>query len=159
MSLNPPDDSSARSISVPVDLDDDGFLRRECPHCEREFKWLYSPDDSEPVPVSGYSCPYCAGQADTDSWFTKAQVEYLAAVGLQEFAGSSIERLERSVQRLNRRGGLISARLESDIKPPVKPAEPNDMRRVDFTCHPKEPVKVADDWTDGVHCLVCGVAE
>lgn len=33
MSLTPPDGpSSERSISVPVELDDDGFLRRECSH-------------------------------------------------------------------------------------------------------------------------------
>lgn len=27
-------------ISVSIPLDDDGFLRRECPTCEQEFKWF-----------------------------------------------------------------------------------------------------------------------
>jgi hypothetical protein len=30
------------------------------------------------------------------------------------------------------------------------------MRRVDFLCHPAEPVKVLDDWGRPVHCLICG---
>jgi hypothetical protein len=30
------------------------------------------------------------------------------------------------------------------------------MRRVDFRCHPEEPVKVLDDWNRSVHCPICG---
>ena len=31
-----------------------------------------------------------------------------------------------------------------------------DMARVDFECHPTEPVKVLDDWDKPVSCLICG---
>lgn len=31
-------------LSMSLPLDGDGFLRRECPTCEREFKWVPSPD-------------------------------------------------------------------------------------------------------------------
>ncbi len=34
------DDEVMLEISMP--LDSDGFLRRECPTCEREFKWLHT---------------------------------------------------------------------------------------------------------------------
>jgi len=37
------DDEVTMSLTLP--LDDDGFLRRECPSCERQFKWL--PDSSD----------------------------------------------------------------------------------------------------------------
>jgi hypothetical protein len=30
------------------------------------------------------------------------------------------------------------------------------MTRVDFECHPTEPVKVLDDWDNPVHCRICG---
>jgi hypothetical protein len=51
----------------------------------------------------------------------------------------------------------IDVRLDRD-KPEPAPEldEPDDMRRVDFTCHPLEPVKVLDDWESPVHCLICG---
>ena len=30
------------SIEMSLPLDSDGFLRRQCPACEREFKWLHA---------------------------------------------------------------------------------------------------------------------
>ena len=30
-------------MEVSFPLDSDGFIRRECPHCEREFKWHHGP--------------------------------------------------------------------------------------------------------------------
>src|SRR4051812_31624365 len=68
-----------RSTSVPVPLDSEGFLRRECPTCEREFKWLPS-DDSEPVEPGGYYCPYCGIQAPVEHWLTKPQAEFAREV-------------------------------------------------------------------------------
>ena len=65
------DDEVTLGMSVP--LDSDGFLRRECPTCEREFKALPSGDEdaeAEEVPDGGYFCPYCAIQAPDGSWFT-----------------------------------------------------------------------------------------
>src|SRR6266511_2386951 len=87
-------------LSMSLPLDSDGFLRRECPTCERE-----------------------------------------------------IDRLNRSS------GGLIGieAHLERDEPEPAPELdETDDMRRIDFTCHPAEPVKVLDDWDGPVHCLICG---
>ena len=34
--------------------------------------------------------------------------------------------------------------------------EVDDMTRVDFSCHPTEPIKVLDDWDKSVFCLICG---
>jgi hypothetical protein len=34
--------------------------------------------------------------------------------------------------------------------------EADDMTRVDFACHPSEPLKVLDDWRKAVRCLICG---
>jgi len=39
-------------------------------------------------------------------------------------------------------------------RPPL--TEPDDMRRIDFACHPAEPVKVLESWSEPPHCLVCG---
>jgi hypothetical protein len=58
-------------LSMSLPLDGDGFLRRECATCEREFKWLPSPDQLEEgngesraaatdaQPPDAYYCPYC----------------------------------------------------------------------------------------------------
>ena len=36
--------------------------------------------------------------------------------------------------------------------------EPDDLTMVGSPCHGFEPVKVADDWTEPLYCLVCGQA-
>src|SRR5438128_825210 len=65
------------SISLQLPLDKDGFLRRECPHCGRQFKqWQDTRNDTEESPEAFY-CPYCYTQADADSWFTAQQIEHI----------------------------------------------------------------------------------
>ena len=35
------------TLGMTIPLDSDGFLRRECPTCEREFKWRPSEAEAE----------------------------------------------------------------------------------------------------------------
>jgi hypothetical protein len=158
-------------LSMSLPLDSDGFLRRECPTCEREFKWLPSPDpesdEGDAVGTTeateapdGYYCPYCAVTAPPDAWLTNAQVAAAEELVQRELVDPELHTLKREIDRLNRRsGGLIDidVRLERDEPEPAPELdEPDDMRRVDFSCHPPEPVKVLDDWESPVHCLICG---
>jgi hypothetical protein len=141
--------------TVQLSVDDDGFLRRECPLCEREFKWLHG-DHGEPMPEAGYHCPYCSGRA-RDGWWTRPQLAHITAVAAQkgeDMLHDAMKPLERSSSKSVKFTVTRSPRAPI---PPV-PDEPNDMRRVDFACHPAEPVKVLDAWTDQVHCLICGNA-
>jgi len=136
-----------------LSLDDDGFLRRKCAHCEREFKWLHG-DEGEPMPDGGYHCPYCDGRSE-DEWWTDAQWAHIQAVvvgHVEEALHDSMKPLERSSSEFVK---VSVSRAPADAVPPV-PDEPNDMRRVDFECHPAEPVKVLEDWAGPVHCLLCG---
>jgi hypothetical protein len=139
------DDEVTLSMAIPVDSD--GFLRRECPTCEREFKWLPSSADEEEEEeeasgTAGYFCPYCVVQAPTDAWFTKAQLEL----------AEHIVQVEVVDPMLRKFAGGISGHAEE----PEPLTEDDDMRRIDFACHPSEPLKILDDWRQPVHCLVCG---
>lgn len=152
-----------RQFVLSVPMDNDGFLRRECPKCEREFKWLPTQEgqESTPVPEGGYFCPYCGKQADAGAWHTKAQVEQMKAIAYDELVAPELEGFKRSVEEMDFGGGPLNVRAEVSIEGPGRPAEleePDDMRRVDFPCHPSEPVKVSDGWQGDVHCLVCGTA-
>jgi hypothetical protein len=146
------------SISMP--LDSDGFLRRECPHCRREFKWLHSESETDTeMERDGYHCPYCNGQS-VDGWWTVSQrtVSQLAAIEDEtaHFTENQIHEMFKRMERHSNEFVKIQAGSAPTRRnrPPL--TEPDDMRRVDFPCHPAEPVKVRDDWTDPVHCLVCG---
>lgn len=146
-------------LSIEFPLDMDGFLRRACPLCDREFKWRPSEetDDSEGS-VSEYHCPYCGRTAAADEWNTAAQVEHIQNAVFAEVVGSSLDGLNQALKGLERTsGGLMTARLEVP-EPAHAPLvfEPRDMRQIDFSCHPAEPLKVAEEWVGPIHCLVCG---
>jgi hypothetical protein len=106
----------------------------------------------------GYFCPYCAIQAPPKTWMTKAQVALIQNALGREVIEPAHDGLRRSIANLNRRsGGLIKAELRTDAHEEMDPlTEPDDIRRVDFDCHPHEPVKVLEDWDRPVHCLLCG---
>lgn len=157
---------------VPVPVDGDGFLRRECPTCEREFKWLPTKNEDEATAAAGdedrsepdpqYFCPYCGVPASVNAWHTKAQVAVAMEMVEREVVEPQLEELERTLRDLNRTSrGLIhlEANLERESRPPAPDlSEIDDMRRIDFVCHPSEPLKVLDSWDEPVRCLVCGTA-
>jgi uncharacterized Zn-finger protein len=87
-------------INISFPLDDDGFFRRECPFCNREFKILIAeeerrdlvqrlvdsfmiesemPDEAcEEVKSEDEAiCPYCGQRANKSSLWTREQSEYV----------------------------------------------------------------------------------
>lgn len=153
---------SEKSIPISLPLDKDGFLRRECPNCRRQFKWWHTPADDQGKedvqPPEAYFCPYCHEQAGPDSWWTKEQCEYATAIAMAEALQPELRRFKRSVESSNRPGSLVSLSVSLPATPRPEPlTEPDDMVRVDLPCHLEEPLKVAEDWTGEVACLVCGI--
>lgn len=147
------DDTVRTSISVP--LDSDGFLRRECPTCEREFKWLPSEDEKSATPdPSGYYCPYCAVQV-SDGWLTKPQAEAAQATVMRDVVDPMLDDFANNLGRSSSGMFKVNANRERSPAPPEL-SEPDDMRRIDLPCHPSEPLKVLEDWTGPLHCLICG---
>lgn len=154
------DEEITLGMSLPLDSGD--FLRRECPTCEREFKWLPSIDENEatePIVDGGYFCPYCGVQAPTNAWLTHAQVSLAQNMVATDILGPMFKSFADDIEGMGRRsGGIISARVDYEEPEKLDPlTEPDDMKRVDFACHPLEPLKVLDDWSKAVHCLICGV--
>ena len=146
-------------IEIALPLDNDGFLRRECPSCERQFKWFHGHTADRPdhcLDPLLYTCPYCGEAAGHDSWWTKEQLEFAQDAA----AGPAIDAMADELARAFRRTPGI--RFEPSRKhwpdPPMPLLEPDDMTMVASPCHGFEPVKVVDDWTDPLYCLVCGQA-
>ena len=150
-------------ISVPLPLDVDGFLRRECPTCERELKWRPTPEGEEPIPMpdGGYFCPYCGVQASPDAWLTEAQAAQVQQILQACVVDPMLEKFGDDLQRIARGSrGMFSVSTRHERTEEPRPlSEDDDMRRVDFACHPSEPVKVLKDWSGPVRCLICGEAE
>lgn len=146
------------SLSFP--LDTHGFLRRACPACGREFKWLAGETKAEAPSPEHYFCPYCGISAAPSEWFTLAQQAYIETAMFDEVLGPSLHDMEESIQQANRSSGgfiEISASAEYPEKQQAPPVfEPVDMKQAIFPCHLEEPVKVDEAWRRPVHCLSCG---
>jgi hypothetical protein len=149
-------------VPVTLPLDSDGFLRRECPHCIAQFKWHHGPANEEaekhPDPPT-YYCPLCGQPASPDSWWTQEQLDYAqesAAPAIAQFVDESVDELFRGMKRSS-----IRVERSGHLDVPDAPAplvEPDGMCIVMSPCHSYEPIKVPDEHTGPLHCLVCGTA-
>jgi hypothetical protein len=144
-------------ISISLPLDSDGFIRRECPNCERQFKWHDGPANADAEAAeapSVYYCPLCGRSAGHNEWWTKEQLVFIEE--------SAMPAAIRSVQDELSAGFRNSKHMK--FKPgndspsaPTPLVEPNDMQMVASPCHSYEPVKVPQN-EDRLHCLICGSA-
>lgn len=145
------------SVSVEVPLDSDGFLRRECPSCERQFKWFAHDDGSEDVEhVDQYFCPLCGVGADTESWWTPQQLEYAQGAAGPEIDRAVQEAMKDAFKGLKGMSYKEDRNFTLGIESTDPPPEPDDMVIVEPPCHPNEPIKVPEEVTSSVHCLICG---
>lgn len=148
---------STRNIPVTLPVDKDGFLRRECPNCRRQFKWLPTENETTEQPQSQYYCPYFAKPADINAWWTKEQRQYMKHLAAAKVIEPELQKFAKDLKRLNRPGSLL--RFEAKYKTSSKPLplhEPDDMRKVEPPCHPKELLKIHEHWKKPVVCLICG---
>jgi hypothetical protein len=147
---------SEEEFSMEIPVDSEHFMRRECPTCEREFKWRHieEVEDSEEAGGEIRYCPYCAVPAELAEFFTKAQWELVQAMVM----GSVSEQFGESLSGLEQSSGSVQISVTHDPAPEPEPLpdEPDDMRRVDPSCHPDAPIKVLEEWSGPVHCLICG---
>ena len=147
-------------ISLP--LDSDGFLRRECPHCEREFKWHDGPASEEAEqhpPLDTFYCPLCGDPAGPDSWWTKIQLR-LIENATERLMGQELGDMFDALERSTRRNRFVTFKVDKTRvpDPPDPLVEPQDMIIVTSPCHSWEPMKIPEEHMGAIHCLVCGAA-
>jgi len=149
------DDEIRVPISLP--LDSDGFLRRECPNCEEEFKWFsHAEGDQDAEEVAQYFCPVCGAAAGLDSWWTPAQLEYgfgSASEAIDQVMSDAIADAFKGIKGIKFQP---NSSFSLDIETPDPLTEPDDMVIVEPPCHPHEPLKIPEVVTERVFCLICG---
>ena len=169
-----------RSRQVSFPLDDEGFFRRECSLCCREFKvclrenelgqlaqcridnFLVEQGIEEALAEDGDEdekdqyCPYCGQSAPPDHWWTQEQLAYVHVIASNVMADLLNKHLIRPLKRNRGRSSFIRfegkemKKNEEWISPEV-----SDMTMVDLPCC-KRQIKVLDDWGSAVHCFFCG---
>lgn len=146
-------------IPVELPLDPEGFLRRECPTCEAQFKWYATDEaDSDAETVEQYYCPLCGVPSGRETWWTPKQLEYargVAGPAVDQYISDTVDEMFKGIKGMthtqNRDFTLDTATAE-----PL--TEPDDMIIAEPPCHPNEPVKIPEGNATGFFCLICGSA-
>lgn len=142
--------------TVSLTGDEDGFLSRQCPSCQRVFKRpvhrIQAADSSAPY------CPYCA-VANDDDWETAAQQTYYQAAmdrAAMKYVHEQFNKSMGSIQSESLRFTPGTPDLPPDPgSPPPDPSQ--GFVRVDVPCHEDDPFKVAEATSGDVVCTVCGI--
>lgn len=144
-------------MEIPISLPlDDGFLRRKCPSCERQFKWHHGLTDNAPEDAlnpAEYTCPYCGSTAPPDEWHTTEQAEYIREVArgpALQAARDTLANVFRGSKHITYKPGRLEHHHPIDLD------EPADMVIVEPPCHPYERVKVYEPCDHPLYCLLCG---
>jgi hypothetical protein len=168
-------------ISVALPLDKDGFLRRECPYCSKQFKAKYKSEDiqgllaeqfknfmvskeEKPKPedevktTPNLFCPYCAQEAPPTHWWTHEQLDYIRTFAKNIMTRQINEQLIRPLSRMPRGSGPITMTFKGqeikEEKPWISP-EPDDMKIVELPCCQSQ-IKIEDSAHSKHYCLYCG---
>jgi len=152
----PMDDTGMGDVArfrLTYSLDRDGFFRRACPSCGREFKTRMDQGDlrtllqpmferagleigargTTPEEENGrehLNCPYCGQSAEPGEMMTHTFLTYVERCAMREVVLPSLDRLLSGVSDEFRRssrgrvGGLIGMRLNFQYERPVSPVRP-----------------------------------
>jgi len=172
-------------FSVAISTDRDGFMRRACSSCGRDFKteinaadfqWLLSSycqrhgleigeSREERTGTQFLWCPYCSHRDESQHMMTEEITDYLKRIVYREHVFPMVNQLfsglEDAFGGSRRSGGFISLSVEFKHSRPIAPArpihgpEPADFKIVTFLCCNKK-IKVSNDWIDVPLCSFCG---
>jgi len=127
-------------VQIPIPLDDDGYLDRECPHeeCESEFKILAG-DWTDKVRDEEVFCPICGHTAESDQWLTQEQDEHVRQVAMREVQkamGGVMRDWSRDFNRQLPQGGFISMSMKykPSALPMVIPLDAAELMLQRYTC-------------------------
>ena len=165
--------SSPQRLEVVLPRDASGFVRRQCPSCQRIFKTRPSRFDSralhrrlvalfpfenphegyEPVPT--WTCFYCGHQADADEWLVRDHVAYLESLARSLANHVRYEQLSHVSRTLAQNPRPTFVAVAPDALPEGMPEEPEDLRPLHLVCCGDE-VKSLWDWDGPFYCPRCG---
>lgn len=103
------------TFSIPIDVDENGYLGRECPECEKYFKITPGTGITEGTPPC--HCPYCGHVGGQDDFFTKAQIEYAQSIVMRQLSDAFVKDLKALEFDYKPRGGFgigMSMKVEAE---------------------------------------------
>jgi hypothetical protein len=165
--------SAVEGLEIELPQDAAGFVRRQCPKCQRIFKTRPSRFDArvlqrrllvlfpfenphegyEPVPT--WTCFYCGHQADADEWLVRDHVAYLESLARGLANHVRYEQLAHVTRTLAQNPRPTFVAVAPEALPESMPDEPEDLRPLNLVCC-ADDVKALWDWDGPFYCPRCG---
>ncbi len=132
---------NGRSIAIPIQTDERGYIDKQCPSKQCEFLFKVNEEDwSNLFGDEAVWCPMCRHEAPADQWFTIEQAEHSKSEALTVVKGEINNALRSSAQKFNRwqsRNGFISMSME--VKGGMQrtytlPAKAADVMQLEIRC-------------------------
>lgn len=101
------------TYSVDIKKDEEGYLGRECPECEKYFK--IKPGTGIPD-FSDCYCPYCQHLGPQDHFWTKQQIEYARSFVINKVSGDLLK-MAKKLERKPKRNQFLSIGITVKGKP------------------------------------------
>ena len=132
---------NGRTVSVEIEVDEKGYLDKQCPADNCEFLFKVNDEDWKNIfKDEAVWCPMCRHEAPAKEWFTVKQVEYTKAEALNVVKGEINNALRSGAQKFNRRqprNSFISMSME--VKGGVQrtytlPAKAAEVMQLEIQC-------------------------
>ncbi len=93
-----------KQISVPINIDKDGYVDKECPNDECLFQFKVDEQDwKELFKDEKVFCPLCRHEADANSWWTTEQLENVKEQATKHILGRIDKALKQGARDFNAR--------------------------------------------------------
>lgn len=178
-------EDNEKRFKLSVSTDKDGFLRRSCPSCGRDYKTeindadlahILAPqfqhhgieigqteDDSENLldrEDKKLFCPYCQDAADISDTLAEELSDYLKRLIYREYILPQFNKAFSQISSGSKRSkGLFSIEISTSrsLLPqrPIHGPEQPDMKIIRMLCCDRS-VKVSEEWNGTSICTYCG---
>ena len=153
--------------------DPQGFVRRQCPHCRRQFKTrpssldgaslqqalaqavTHQNLDDQRASLKRWVCFYCGKSSAPEEYLTLEHRGWVNRVATALAERVRYEQLSHVTRTLAQNPRPTFVPMRPPPLPGVLPMEPDDMRRFLMLCCGDE-VKAATGWQQRYHCPRCG---
>lgn len=130
-----------KSVSVPIESDEKGYIDKQCPAQECEFMFKVNSDDwSNIFKDEAVWCPLCRHEAPADQWFTIEHAKHAEAEALVFVQGTINNALRSGAQKFNRRqpkNGFISMSMKVSSgtkRTHIIPAKAVELMQLEIQC-------------------------
>lgn len=100
-------------FKVTLSPDEEGYIGRECPDCEKYFKVVFG------TGVAGQTdcyCPYCGFTSSHQKFFTQAQIDYANSVAINHIQEEVTKELKKSEFNYPTTKGVLGIGISMTVK-------------------------------------------